>query len=47
LPFLFISSTCFMVVGGVAAGMSHAVISDRENYGMLKFIRICPIQFRG
>lgn len=47
LPFLFISSTCFMVVGGVASGMSSAVVSDRESYGMLKFIRICPIQFRG
>src|SRR5579884_3425454 len=47
LPFLFISSTCFMIVGGVAAGMSSAVVSDRESYGMLKFIRICPIQFRG
>jgi len=47
LPFLFISSTCFMVVGGVASGMSSAVVSDRESYGMLKFVRISPIEFRG
>src|SRR5581483_1766508 len=47
LPFLFISSTCFMVVGGVASGMSSAVVSDREGYGMLKFVRISPIEFRG
>jgi ABC-2 type transport system permease protein len=47
LPFLFISSTCFMVVGGIATGMSSAVVSDRESYGMLKVVRICPIEFRG
>jgi ABC-2 type transport system permease protein len=47
LPFAYISSACFMVIGGVTFGMSNAVIADRENYGMLKFIRICPVSFRG
>jgi ABC-2 type transport system permease protein len=46
LPFVFVSSACFMVVGGVTFGMSQAVITDRENYGMLKFIRIAPVHFR-
>jgi ABC-2 type transport system permease protein len=46
LPFAYVSSACFMVIGGVTFGMSNAVIADRENYGMLKFIRICPVSFR-
>src|SRR5579859_7007397 len=46
LPFAYISSACFLVIGGVSHGMSHAVIADRENYGMLKFIRIRPASFR-
>ncbi len=46
LPFLYISSACFMLVGGVTIGMTQAVVSDRESYGMLKFIRISPAKFR-
>jgi ABC-2 type transport system permease protein len=46
LPFLYISSACFMVVGGVTFGMSAAVVTDRESYGMLKFIRISPAGLR-
>ena len=46
LPFLYISSACFMLVAGVTAGMSHAVVTDRESYGMLKFIRISPVSLR-
>jgi ABC-2 type transport system permease protein len=46
LPFAYLSSACFLVVGGVSQGMSQAVITDRENYGMLKFIRISPAPFR-
>src|SRR5579871_1612017 len=46
LPFLYVSSACFMLVGGVAFGISHAVVTDRESYGMLKFIRISPARFR-
>src|SRR5262245_50597360 len=29
LPYLFISSTCFMVIGGVTYGMSTSVVTDR------------------
>jgi ABC-2 type transport system permease protein len=46
LPFAYVSSACFLVVAGVTSGMSQAVITDRENYGMLKFIRISPAPFR-
>lgn len=47
LPFLYVSSTCFMLLGGVTFGMSQAVLTDRESYGMLKFIRISPARLRG
>src|SRR5947209_9960658 len=46
LPFLYVSSACFMLVAGVTVGMSNAVITDRESYGMLKFIRISPVSLR-
>ncbi len=46
LAFLYVSSACFMVVGGVTFGMSTAVVTDRESYGMLKFIRISPVGLR-
>jgi ABC-2 type transport system permease protein len=46
LPFLYISSACFMVIGGATFGMSTAVVTDRESYGMLKFIRISPAPLR-
>jgi ABC-2 type transport system permease protein len=45
LPFLYVSSACFMLIGGVTVGMTQAVVSDRESYGMLKFIRISPGKF--
>jgi ABC-2 type transport system permease protein len=43
LPFVYISSACFMMIGGITYGMSNAVVSDRESYGMLKFIRMSPV----
>src|SRR5262249_34723969 len=46
LPFLYVSSACFMLVGGITLGMSQAVVTDRESYGMLKFIRISPAFLR-
>jgi ABC-2 type transport system permease protein len=45
LSFLYVSSACFMVIGGVTSGMSSAVVTDRESFGMLKFIRISPAHF--
>jgi len=46
LPFLYIGSACFMVIGGVTFGMSNAVVTDRDSYGMLKFVRISPARMR-
>ncbi|HLJ97655.1 MAG TPA: ABC transporter permease, partial [Gemmataceae bacterium] len=46
LPFLYISSACFMLVGGITSGMSQVVVTDRESYGMLKFVRISPAPLR-
>jgi ABC-2 type transport system permease protein len=46
LPFLYVGSACFMLVAGVTAGISSAVISDREQYGMLKYVRISPACLR-
>lgn len=43
LPYLYVSSSCFMVVAGVTSGMSNSVVTDRESYKMLKYIRISPI----
>src|SRR2546423_1015591 len=42
LPFLYVGSACFMLIGGVTAGMAAAVIADREQYGMLKYVRLSP-----
>lgn len=46
LPFLYVSNSAFLLVGGVAFGISNAVVTDRDSYGMLKFIRISPAGFR-
>jgi ABC-2 type transport system permease protein len=46
LPFLYVSSACFMLIGGMTIGMTQAVVTDRESYCMLKFIRISPIRLR-
>jgi ABC-2 type transport system permease protein len=43
LPYLYVSSACFMVVAGVTSGMSNSVVTDRESYKMLKYMRISPI----
>jgi len=46
LPFIYISNACYGLVGAVMFGMSSVVISDRENYRMLKYIFISPGQFQ-
>lgn len=42
LPFLYVGNACYLLVGAIMFGMSWAVISDRENYGMLKYVYISP-----
>lgn len=46
LPYVFISSACYGLVGTVMFGMSYVVISDRESYRMLKYIYISPALFQ-
>jgi ABC-2 type transport system permease protein len=43
LPFSYLGNAVYMLVGSVGFGMSAAVVADRENYGMLKYIRVSPI----
>jgi ABC-2 type transport system permease protein len=47
LPYVYVSNACFGLVGTVMFGMSYVVVSDRENYGMLKYIFISPARFQG
>ena len=46
LPFAFFGNALYMLIGAVGFGMSAAVISDREHYGMLKYMRISPLNLR-
>ncbi|MGL4420688.1 MAG: ABC transporter permease [Gemmataceae bacterium] len=46
LPYMYVSSAAFGLVGCVMFGMSYVVISDRESYRMLKYIFISPAQFQ-
>jgi ABC-2 type transport system permease protein len=43
LPFLYVGNACYGLVGAVGAGMSYTVISDRDHYGMLKYVYISPV----
>jgi ABC-2 type transport system permease protein len=44
--FLYVSNACYLLVGSVSFGMSWAVISDREHYGMLKYMALSPVRLR-
>jgi ABC-2 type transport system permease protein len=47
LPYVYVSNACYGLVGTVMFGMSYVVVSDRENYGMLKYVFISPARFQG
>src|SRR3954451_10862825 len=47
LPYVYVSNACFGLVGTVMFGMSYVVISDREHYGMLKYVFISPARLQG
>jgi ABC-2 type transport system permease protein len=47
LPYVYVSNACFGLVGTVMFGMSYVIITDREHYGMLKYIFISPARFQG
>jgi ABC-2 type transport system permease protein len=42
LPFLYVSNACYLLVGAVSFRMTWAVITDREHYGMLKYVYVSP-----
>ncbi len=46
LPYVYVSNACYGLVGSVMFGMSYVVITDRENYRMLKYIYISPARFQ-
>ena len=46
LPYVYISNACYGLVGTVMFGMSYVIVSDRENYGMLKYVFISPARFQ-
>lgn len=46
LPYVYISNACYGLVGTVMFGMSYVIVSDRENYGMLKYIFVSPARFQ-
>jgi ABC-2 type transport system permease protein len=46
LPYVYVSNACFGLVGTVMFGMSYVVITDREHYGMLKYIFISPARLQ-
>src|SRR5262245_9355417 len=47
LPYVYVSNACFGLVGTVMFGMSYVIVTDREHYGMLKYIFISPARFQG
>ena len=47
LPYVYVSNACYGLVGTVMFGMTYVIVSDRENYGMLKYIFISPARFQG
>jgi ABC-2 type transport system permease protein len=42
-PYIYLGNAFYIYVGAVMAGISWAVIDDREHYRMLKFMYIAPI----
>ncbi|HEX3150388.1 MAG TPA: ABC transporter permease [Gemmataceae bacterium] len=46
LSYVYVSNACFGLVGTVMFGMSYVVITDREHYGMLKYIFISPARLQ-
>jgi ABC-2 type transport system permease protein len=42
-PYIYIGNTFYIYVGAVMAGISWAVIDDREHYKMLKYMYVAPI----
>lgn len=41
--FAFVGNTLYMLVGAIAQSMTTAIIQDRETYGMLRYVRVSPV----
>lgn len=44
-PYIYLGNAFYIYVGAVMAGISWAVIDDREHYRMLKYMYVAPIHF--
>ena len=44
-PYIYLGNAFYIYVGAVMAGVSWAVIDDREHYRTLKYIYVAPINF--
>lgn len=44
-PYIYLGNAFYIYVGAVMAGVSWAVIEDREHYKTLKYIYIAPISY--
>ncbi|MEJ2759466.1 MAG: hypothetical protein P8046_13380, partial [Anaerolineales bacterium] len=42
-PYIYLGNAFYIYVGAVMAGISWAVIDDREHYRMLKYMSVAPI----
>ena len=44
-PYIYLGNAFYIYVGAVMAGISWAVIDDREHYRMLKYMYVAPLHF--
>jgi ABC-2 type transport system permease protein len=44
-PYIYLGNAFYIYVGAVMAGISWAVVDDREHYRMLKYMYVAPIHF--
>jgi len=42
---IFIGNAFFMIFGGLANGLSWAIIADREHYQIIRYVYIAPVPF--
>jgi ABC-2 type transport system permease protein len=44
-PYIYLGNAFYIYVGSIMAGISWAIIDDREHYKTMKYMYIAPIQF--
>lgn len=45
-PYIYLGNAFYIYVGSIMAGISWAVIDDREHYRMLKYIYVAPVHIQ-